>query len=546
MNKLIIILLSLFLCAGLSACEKKERTDDIYIFFTSDIHCGVDENLTLASLKALVDDTKAEHQNVLLVDCGDNIQGGTIGTLSKGSLVVSLMNDAGYDLGTYGNHEFDYGMEVLKKLDESRKFQMIASNVRYTGSKENIFENIPEYVIKELDGVKIAFLGLLTPASITDSTPTYFMEDGRFVYDFYGDGAGEALAEKVQSVVDEARKEGADYVVALSHLGSKEEPYDSISLIRRTEGIDVMLDGHSHSDIVEDRYPNKNGEDVILSSVGTKLQAAGELIIGKDGSLTTLHVEQYDRSDETIAANVAKAYGELDKILSEEIVKLGHPMTISDEEGIRMVRSRETTMADFCADAIRYEMGTDVCLVNGGGVRANIDTDVITYKDLLDVMPFQNELASCYATGQQICDSLEFAASKCEKIYSFDGNAVGENGAFLQVSGLRYTIDTSIDSPVVVGEDGMFSRFEGEERRVKNVEVLEDGNYVPIDPEKIYSVASSQYVLFLRGDGNTIMENCEKIVGNGPVDVTALIDYARYLGDLSDKYIDVEGRIIIE
>ena len=211
-----------------------------------------------------------------------------------------------------------------------------------------------------------------------------------------------------------------------------------------------------------------------------------------------------------------------------------------------MVRARETTLGDFCADALRYYMGTDVAIVNGGGVRANVEAGELTYGDLLAVMPFQNELASCYASGQQIVDALEYCSRITEGIYKLDGNAVGENGGFLQVSGLKYTVDTSIPTSVILDGDNMFAGFAGEERRVKDVMVLENGEYVPIDPQKTYSVAATSYVLFHKGDGNTAFEGCEAIVEEGPVDVTALIEYARSLGSFEGRYTDVEGRIIVQ
>ena len=547
MKKLLNILIVLLICVTLCSCaKKKELKDDIYIFFTSDVHCGVNEGVGLDGLKALVDDTKKEHEYVTLVDCGDYLQGGTLGTLSKGEFIIDLMNDAGYDIVTIGNHEFDYGMEQLSALMKKMEFDQVLCNVKYSGKKENIFADTKPYKIVEYGDYKVAFIGVLTPETIVSSTPSFFMEDGEFVYDFYGGEDGDLLAAKLQESVDAARKEGADYVVVLSHLGSEAAVPTSISIIHKTQGIDVFLDGHSHSVITEDKYPNKNNEDVIVSSVGTKLQSVGELIIGKDGTLTTMLIEEYDRKDETMTSQINETMQKLDAILAEKITILDHDMYIKDEEGIRMVRSRETTMGDFAADALRYYMDTDIALVNGGGVRANVEAGDLTYGDLLDVMPFQNELASCYASGQQIVDALEYCSRLTEGIYKLDGNAVGENGAFLQASGLKYTIDTSIPSSVILDGDNMFVGFSDENRRVKDVMVLENGEYVPIDLNRMYSVASTNYVLFHKGDGNTAFEGCEAIVEEGPVDVTALIEYARSLPSFEGRYTDVEGRIIVE
>ncbi len=549
MRKIWIIVLSVVLCTVLCSCkEKKELKDDIYIFFTSDVHCGVDEGMEFSGLKALVEETKAEHEYVSLVDCGDFVQGGAIGTLSKGELVIELMNEAGYDLVTFGNHEFDYGVQQLGKLISQMEFEPLLCNVRYTGKNDNIFENVKPYRILEYGDFKVAFIGVLTPRTRVSSTPAYFMEDGEFVYDFYGGEDGNELCQRVQESVDEVRKQGADYVILLSHLGSEDVfgPYDSISLIHKTSGIDAVLDGHSHSLIVEDRYPNKNNEDVILSSVGTKLQSVGELIIGKDGSLSVVHIEEYDQKDEAMSAFVDQAFVKLDEILSVKICDLSHDMKITDEEGVRMVRCRETSLGDFVADALRYTLDCDIGIINGGGVRADVDAGSLTYGDLLRVMPFQNELSSCYASGQQIVDALEFASMNTSGIYKLEGNPVGEFGAFCQVSGLKYTVDTSVETPVLLDEERMFAGFGSGERRVKDVVVLENGDYVPIDLNKMYSVASIDYVLFKNGDGNRSFADCVPIVSNGGTDINALIEYAKSIDDFSDKYLQAGGRILVQ
>ena len=547
MKRILRIALIVFVSLTLFSCKaKKEERDDIYIFFTSDVHCGVEENLGLASVKAVVDDAKAEHPYVSLVDCGDFLQGGAMGSLSKGKLIVDLMNAMDYDLVTYGNHEFDYGVNRLDELHDAMEFKPLAANVIYTGSQKNIFENIVPYEIVEYGPIKVGYLGLLTPKTITNSTPTFFMEDDRYVYDFYSGNNGEDLAARTQELVDEMREKGADYVVVISHLGARDNGgFDSISLIARTQGIDAVLDGHAHLTIVEDRYPNKNGDDVLLSSVGTKLSALGELIIAKDGSLSSLHISEYNRQDEEIIRKIGEANDELAQILNQKITDLDHDILICDEAGIRMSRSRETTAGNLVADAYRWIMDTQISLANGGAVRASLNKGEVLYQNLLDITPFQNTLASCYATGQAILDALEYGAQNCEGIYKLEDNAVGEYGGFLQVSGLKYTIDTSIPTPVVKDENGMLKGFEGE-RKVKDVYVLEDGEYVPIDPEKTYSVSSTSYVIFEGGDGNTALLGSEPITREGPVDVNAMIEYVTMLGDLTGRYTATEGRIIIE
>ena len=547
MKRIISVLLIVGILFSVVGCMEVKQKEDIYILYTSDVHCGVEENMTLAGVKALVDDEKANHQYVTLVDGGDFLQGGSVGSLSKGKLIIELMNDTGYEIVTVGNHEFDYGMDTLKERMKESNFDYVLCNVKYSGKNESAFADTPGYVIKDYGGVKVAFIGVATPYSITDSTPKYFMEDHEYVYNFYSGDNGNELYERVQSVVDEVRKQKVKYVVALTHLGSTPEytPFDSVSLISHTSGIDAVLDGHSHSMIVEDKYPNKDGKDVVLCSVGTKLQAVGELILGTDGSVTTLHIEEYNRKDESVLKALENADKVVDETLSVKICDLDYDMKIVDDEGVRFGRARESTVANFVADAYRYALGTDIAVVNGGGVRSNIMAGEVLYRNLFDVSPFQNNGGSCYATGQQIVDALEFGAQNTERIYKLDGNSVGEFGGFIQVSGLKYTIDTSVESCVTFDSNNMFAGFANDNRRVKDVYVLENDEYVPIDLNKKYSVGGISYMLFSSGDGNTIFRDCEKISDNEFVDIELLKTYLEEVG-FNDTYREVEGRITVK
>lgn len=541
-----LMLTALMVCT-LCSCQQK-RKEDIYIVFTSDVHCGVNDNFTMASVKAYVDDLKAEHSYVTLVDTGDYIQGADIGPLSRGEYPIRIMNKTGYDLVTYGNHEFDYSMPRLKELMSMMEFGSIASNVKYSGSIENIFENIPTYVIKEYGPTKIAFLGILTPGNTTSSTPSYFQENGEYVYNFYMGNNGQDLYDRIQELVDEVRKAGADYVVALSHLGSYVEsaPYNSLSLIANTTGIDVVFDGHSHSLITEDHLPNKNGEDVMLSSVGTKLQEVGTLIIDTEGKFSMVHLQQYDRKDEETQKYIDGIYAELDSYLSQKVGDLAFDLKITDEDGIRMVRARETNLADFVADAFRTAFDADIAFVNGGGVRDNVPAGEVTMKSLLNVSPYQNYGCSILCSGQVILDELENGANNTEGIYSFDDKPTGENGGFMQCSGIRYTIDTSIPSPVVIDENGIYQGIEGE-RRVKNVEVLENGEYVPIDLEKMYVVAGTDYVLRSDGDNHPSFPKCEAVVEKGDLDIDIMKAYLQSLdAEAMEQYREPQGRITVK
>ena len=548
MRKVITLIISFLLAVPLFACAPPAvLKDDLYILYTSDVHCGFEENLGYAKFKAIIDDIKSQHANVAVVDLGDNIQGGTIAAATKGDYVIDVMNEIGYDAVTLGNHEFDYGMDQLKKLLDKASFPVTACNIRYTGAKENVLADIPPYIMKEYDGVKVAFIGVITPASITSSTPVNFQENGTFVYDFYSKDKGMELAEKVQSTVDQARKEGAQYVILLTHLGQPDEyqPFDSVSLIHHTNGIDAVLDGHAHVTIIGDYYPNKDGKDVILSSVGTKMQNVGELIISPDGTISTVLISEYDREDEKIKQTLAELNQALDLMIGHKIGETAFDLPMTDENGIRISRSREVAIGDLLTDIFREKLGTDVALINGGAIRNSLAAGDITYRDALDVAPFMNTLSVCRASGQQILDALEFGAKNTESIYVFEDNPVGEAGAFLQVSGLKYTIDTSIPSGVIQDDNKMMTGIEGE-RRAKDVYVLQNGEYVPLDPQAMYLVGSIDYVITKSGDGNTAFQGAEVTLEGGMTDIDVITEYIASIGTIPEQYAQPDGRITVK
>ncbi|MCR5795494.1 MAG: bifunctional metallophosphatase/5'-nucleotidase [Solobacterium sp.] len=541
------ILLALTLAAAASCTAKKQLSDDIYIFFTSDVHCGVNDNLGLPAVKELVDEAKAEHEYVFLTDLGDYIQGGTLGSMTKGESVIRIMNAMGYDAVTLGNHEFDYGMEQLGILIGMMDFDLVVSNITYTGSGTDIFSDVPAYVIRDCGGVRVAFIGVVTPISLTSSTPAYFMEDGEFVYDFAGSEDGLELAETVQRSVDAARKEGADYVILLSHLGASDYfgNYSSVYLIHNTRGIDAVLDGHAHVVIAGEEYPNADGENVLLASVGTKTENCGELIIGKDGTISCVLVSEYDKTDEKVQAVIDAENENLEGILSRKVCGLDFDMPITDGNGYRISRSRETTVGNLLADAFREVLGADVAVMNGGNVRSALTAGDVPYRNLLDIMPFQNSGCVCRASGQQILDALEYGAQNTETITGLDDKPAGESGGFLSVSGLRYTVDTSVPTSVTKDENGVCVGIEGE-RRVQDVYILQDGEYVPVDPEAFYTVASIDYVIKNSGDGNTAFSGAELVLSDGPVDVNILIRYINDHGGIPDRYRQTEGRITVK
>ena len=457
------------------------------------------------------------------------------------------MGQMGYSIAIPGNHEFDYGMDQFLALAEKAKFDYISCNFNREG--ELVFQ---PYVIRDLGGAKVAFVGVTTPKTLTSSTPKYFQdENGEFVYGFFQDETGEALYAAVQKAVDDARAEGADYVVVMGHLGNELEcaPWKYDDVISNVSGIDVFLDGHSH-DTEQVVMKDKDGKDVVRSACGTKLSCIGWCRIDTEGKITAgVYTWNNDAPlpemlglQNKMSKGVDAAKAALDKKIKEVVASSAVLLTVNDPEAvdengkpIRMVRRAETNLGDLCADAYRFQSGADVAFVNGGGVRANIPAGKITLNDILKVHPFGNAMCVIEVKGQQILDALEWGARKVP----------GENGGFLQVSGLSYEIHSYIPDPCKADENTMFAGIEGE-RRVQNV--LVGGE--PIDPEATYTLASHDYMLLNGGDGYSMFAGAPVLQDRVKLDNQVLIDYITETlgGVIGEEYEDLtgEGRIVTQ
>ena len=538
-----IALVSVTMLFAQGAAEALEAQKDIVVLYTNDVHCAIDNNIGYAGLASY----KAEMEKdnfVVLVDAGDAIQGDTIGTVSKGEYLVDIMNEVGYDFCVLGNHEFDYGTDVLASLLEKADAQYLNSTITYTGKGTNLLASTVPYVIERYGYLDVAFIGVSTPESITKSTPRYFMEGDEFVYDF---AAGEDLYKTVQGVVDEVREKGADIVIVISHLGVEEgsEPNRATDLIANTTGIDAVIDGHSHTTAPCELVANKSGKKVVYTQTGTKLNNIGKLTISKDGSIKAELVSEAEK-DAEVTAFIEGLKGEYESLVNTVVAHTAVELSITDENGVRAVRNRETAIGDLCADAYRAVADTDIAFVNGGGIRATIKKGDITTANMISVHPYGNYLCSCYATGAEILDALEHSVANTQAVVAQDGKAVGESGGFLQVSGLKFTIDTSVPSSVKKDDKGLFVAVEGE-RKVKDVYVEKDGEWTPIDPEATYTVACHNYMLQDMGDGYTMFADNQYILDNVMLDNQVIITYiCDFLGgNVGEEYSAPQGRITI-
>lgn len=540
---LAVLMLSVTFLFASGAKEALLDQKDIVVLYTNDVHNAIDENIGYAGLA----EYKAEMEKdnyVTLVDAGDSLQGDVIGTVSRGEYLVDIMNEVGYDYAVLGNHEFDYGLDRLEELLNKSKAQYLSSTITYTGKGKNLLSNTKPYAIKEYGFLKVAYIGVSTPESLTKSTPKYFMEDGEFVYHF---ASGTELYDTVQGYVDEVKAKGADIVIVIAHLGIEEgsEPNRAYDLIKNTTDIDALIDGHSHSEVAEELVKNKNGEDVVYSQTGTKLEHIGKMTIKADGSIKAELIETEARNEE-VAKYIESIKNEYEAAVNTVVAHSSVELSITDEDGVRMVRNRETSIGDLCADAYRAVSGADIAFVNGGGIRATIKKGDITTADMIAVHPYGNMLCMAEATGAQILDALELGSMNTQKTRSQDGKAVGESGGFLQVSGIKYTIDTSIPSGVIRDADGLFVGVEGE-RRVKDVYVLKNGEWVELDPEGTYTLACHNYLLQDMGDGYTMFVNDNYLLDSVMLDNQVIINYIvnDLGGNIGSEYAEPQGRITV-
>lgn len=545
MKKLIALLLAVCMVLGLmtTVFAADEKSNDIVILHTDDAHCGVNDNLGYAGVAAYKAEMKKTHNYVALVDCGDAIQGESIGTLSAGAYLVDIMNEVGYDFATFGNHEFDYKLPQLAKLTKQAKYQYLACNFKYIGKGTSDL-NYKPYEIVTYGDKKVAFIGIVTPESFTKSTPAYFQdESGNYIYSFSEDETGTALYETVQKTVDEARAAGADYVIAMGHLGNEgiTDRWTSKAVIANTTGIDAVLDGHDHVAGVQ-KVANKDGKQIVLTEPGTKFENLGKLTIKTDGTITAelISPKEFTEKDAGITAYITKLTDTFKEYVSKVVAKSSIALPDKDENGNRLVRNHETALGDLCADAFRVMMDADIGIMNGGGIRKPIKAGDITLDNILSVFPWGNLPCKMEVTGQTVLDMLEMGAI----------NYPEESGGFLSVSGLKYTIMAGVPSSIELTDKGEFSKVAGK-YRVTNVQVLnkKTNEYEPLDLNKTYTLGGIDYTILYCGDGFT-MFNDSKVLKAGDAsytDAQMIVDYIenKLGGTIGEEYAKPQGRISV-
>ena len=528
-----IITFSLVLCMALSVFTGvvyAADTDTIVILYENDVHCAVEGYSKLAAMKNELSET---YTNVGVVSVGDFVQGGTLGAVSKGEYIVNLMNKVGYDAIALGNHEFDYQLPRLNELNAMSNTKFISCNFQKIGEDKSYFE---PYTIVSYGSVDIAYIAITTPETINSSSPAQFKNDkGELIYTFNES----KLYDIVQTNINAAETAGADYVIALSHIGYDESGNlaDITDVIENTDGFDVVLDAHSHSVIEEKVIKDKSGDDVLLTSTGTKFEYIGKLTI-KNGAFDTelVEVESYTKTDPVVDAYITEINENYAQLGNRKIGESKVEFITHDKDGNRLVRNAETNLGDFCSDALRVMTGADMSFVNGGGLRAPMESGDITFNDIFSVFPFNNQIVTAEISGQILIDFLEMAVM----------NYPEEDGSFPHMSGVTFSVNKSIPTSVKVDANGFFEKVDGA-YRVYNVKVLDktSGEYKALDPNGKYVLAGFNYFLLDFGGGMTMFKDAKILDAEGTLDVELLENYiVEHLGGvIGEEYAEVKPNI---
>ena len=591
----LVLMLALTVMAPSAMMEGK--SDDVVILYTNDVHTYIDGELSYDIIAGVKTELEKSYNYVILADAGDAVQGTAFGSMDKGATIVKLMNAAGYDVATLGNHEFDYDMDGAMNVIEWAEYPYVSCNFYH---EENFVRNenvLDSYVTFVCGDMSVAFIGITTPESFTKSTPAYFQDDnGNYIYGIAGGEDGQKLYADVQSAIDEVKALGVSKVIALGHLGDDKasQPWTSEETIANTCGLDAFIDGHSHSTVLGKEVADKNGNNVLLTQTGDYFGKIGMMVIDSEtGAITTdfitvneltetttdaegkevTNVVGYELAsnlytgakwpvDEEVKAIKDAWINEINTKLGEVIGSTNLTFDNYDAEGKRLVRSQETNSGDLAADALYWlfdEMGldVDVSIMNGGGVRNKAITGEISYLVAKQIHTFGNVACLQTITGQQLLDALEWGARFVD--------AGKENGGFLHVSGITYEIDSSYPESTVADDKNVWVSGPTAGYRVHDIKVYnkETGAYESIDLAASYNLAGYNYTLRDLGDGFAMFDGAINVLDYVAEDYMVVSNYisdfeggvveatnspllAKYPGMLLDySTVNGSGRIVV-
>jgi len=516
----------------------------VVILHTNDVHVGFADNIGYDGLALYKKELESLYENVLLVDAGDAIQGAVIGSISKGAEIIRMMNRLGYDLAIPGNHEFDFGFEALDECSDLLSCGYICANFCTTDG-EPVFR---PWKILEAGGLKIGFVAVVTPDTFTKSGMRNIVNEvGEPMYDFLADNTGDRLCDALQKRIDEVRANGADYVILMSHLGrDKDTPsiYSSNAVVGKLTGLDMVIDAHSH-EVYNTQIPDREGRMIPIAQAGEKMKAIGQLTIYKDGHLEETVVDlipsvsgipseivQRRRTDRNVDPEM-KAF--LDDVTNsyEPFLqrKIGtNPYDLIVWDGVRDYnRAEENSLCDLVADSQRALTGAQATVLHAGSVRNNLNAGVVTYKDVLNTLPYFNEIVKVSVSGQMLLDALEFSVSFLpERV-----------GGFLQVSGLSFSVYLDVESSVQKDERKQFVCVDGD-YRVHNVKIAGRD----LDPKAEYTISTNKFLL-TGGDGYMMFKEADILEILPLSENEMLMEYIeKNLGGvIPEEYKEPQGRI---
>jgi len=464
------------------------------ILHSNDTHCylGEDGNLGFSTLKSLKEQKISEGNTVFLIDAGDILQGNVYGTVTEGEASVEVMNEVGYDLGVPGNHDFDYTFPVMMEKFSELNYPIICSNLVYTSTGHSIF---PEYKILERDGIRLGCFGILTPDTVTTT------REGNM-----GDSTVTDPVAAAKRMVSLLEGEDVDYIVCVGHVGViRSYTITSDQICSQVPGIDIFIDGHSHTEMEDGKVCDGSIElipsDTVIASTGSYCKTFGIITVDPDKGIDAKLYRGEAMSDKTIDETVTDIHETVDEKLGEVVGST--TIYLDGERG--HVRCGETNLGDLLTDAIRTYAGTDVAIVNGGGIRSSIAEGDITLEDLYNVLPFQNDLVTLTVTGENIYNIMEYS-------YSHAGE---EFGGFMHISGMALKYDAS------------------KEAGSRIVSVTIGGK--DLDRSASYTLATFDFIT-TGGDGMTELLNIPKqVVGS---DIDSFKEYIEKLDSVTESSIE--------
>ena len=508
MKKYYFILLAMMMRCHVAMAQKS-----LVILYENDVHCGIDGYTKMAGLRDAI--SRADTAYVGAVCVGDFLQGNTTGAISKGQYIVDIMRYMDYHALTLGNHEFDYGVPRMVQLLEQVNAPVVCANLYEAGEPQPMYA---PYVIHQYGDKKVAFVGACTPETMILEGYSFYDTNGILLYDL----KQKTFYQLIQQAVDEARKAGADYVVLLSHVGETTQSmgFNSHLLVNHTRGIDVVLDGHSHNIFENAKATNLDGKEITVTQTGTQFANVGKLVITPEGRFITQLMKGKDIPYENAKVTaITDSIRQMVKAVTSKVVaKSDYTLVVSDENDQWIVRAEETNAGDLVADAYRYAMKADIGFENGGGIRNDIEAGDITYGDIIGMLPYDNTLRRISVTATQLKEML----TRCTSLVPvLDGN-------FPQCSGLRFTVHSKSHT-------------------VSDIEILqEDGSYAPIDMQRTYSVALTNY----NHEGGGFFDSfkkCPVLQESTLRYYEALSDYLTKVlgGSTGEAYAQPQGRIKI-